>query len=101
WAECGLFWLNSPHNPTSAVASRPYLEKLLSLAEKHDFMVCSDECYSELYYDERPASCLEFPDSGRWIVFASLSKRSHMTGYRCGAILSRNEEVTRLMSKMR
>jgi LL-diaminopimelate aminotransferase len=101
WQRCQLFWINSPHNPTTALADRAYFEKLLALAERYDFLVCSDECYNELYYTEqRPASCLEI-DSPRWLVFRSLSKRSHMTGYRMGALISRNHEVIRLLGKLR
>jgi LL-diaminopimelate aminotransferase len=99
--RCQIFWINSPHNPTTALADRAYYEKLLALAEKYDFLVCSDECYNELYYTpERPASCLEI-DSQQWLVLRSLSKRSHMTGYRMGAMFSRNHELIRLLGKLR
>ncbi len=101
WEKCQIFWLNTPHNPTSTVADRNYLARLLDLAEKHDFWVCSDECYGELYYEEKPASCLDFPDSKRWISFVSLSKRSHMTGYRMAAMISMDTELMRLMAKLR
>ncbi len=101
WKRCQVFWINSPHNPTTAIASREYLERLLKLAEQYNFLVCSDECYNELYYgDEPPASCLEIP-SQHCLVFRSLSKRSHMTGYRMGALMSFNPEYIRLLSKMR
>jgi LL-diaminopimelate aminotransferase len=101
WKECGIFWINSPHNPTTAIASHEYFEKLLGLAEKHDFLVCSDECYNALYYKERPASCMQFPDSKQWLVFRSLSKRSHMTGFRVGAMISKNRELMSYLRKMR
>ncbi len=102
WDECGLFWLNSPHNPTSAIADSAYVARLLELAEKHRFWVCSDECYNDLYYTKtRPASCLDFPDSDRWVVFRSLSKRSHMTGFRIGALISQNKALIKLLKKMR
>lgn len=101
WQRCQLFWLNSPHNPTTAIAGRAYFEKLLGLAEHYGFVVCSDECYNELYYSaEAPVSALEF-ESQQLIVLRSLSKRSHMTGYRMGAIISRNRELIRLITKMR
>ncbi|MCB0346712.1 MAG: pyridoxal phosphate-dependent aminotransferase [Bdellovibrionales bacterium] len=102
WRRCGLFWLNSPHNPTTAVAGKEYFAKLLELAEKYDFMLCSDECYNELYYGSaKPVSAMDFHESRRWIVFRSLSKRSHMTGFRCGAIISKNKEVIKMLSRMR
>jgi aspartate/methionine/tyrosine aminotransferase len=95
-----LFYFNSPHNPTTAVASRLYLNELLDLAEQYQFFVCSDEFYNELYDTEVPASVLDF-DSPYWICTRSLSKRSHMTGYRSGAILSKNEELISKLKKLR
>lgn len=101
WQRCQIFWINSPHNPTTAIASYSYYEKLLALAERYQFLVCSDECYNELYYTpEPPASCLVF-DSPQVLVLRSLSKRSHMTGYRMGAMLSHNRELIRLLGKLR
>ena len=93
WEKCRLYWINSPHNPTSMTVDRGYFQDLLALAEKHDFIVCSDECYNELYERERPACSLDFGDSDRWIAFRSLSKRSHMTGFRVGAVMSKNTEI--------
>ena len=93
WERCRLFWINSPHNPTSMTVDRAYFQRLLSLAEKHGFIVCSDECYNELYDDQRPVCSLDFHKSDRWVAFRSLSKRSHMTGFRLGAVLSQNEEI--------
>ena len=93
WEKCRLFWLNSPHNPTSMTIDRNYYQHLLSLADKYGFIVCSDECYNELYQDNRPVCSLDFSQSDRWVAFRSLSKRSHMTGFRIGAVLSRNEEI--------
>jgi len=93
WNKCRMFWLNSPHNPTTAIASREYIEKLLKLAKKHDFLVCSDECYLEIAFGKKVTSLLEFHDSKHWIVLRSLSKRSRMTGYRSGAIISLNKEL--------
>lgn len=101
WNKCQVFWINSPHNPTTSIASTEYLKQLLALAERHDFLVCSDECYNELYYtEERPASCLQLP-SDHCLIFRSLSKRSHMTGYRMGALISYNRRIISLLSKMR
>ena len=97
WKKCRVFWINSPHNPTSAIASYDYLAKLLQLAEKHDFLVCSDECYNDIAFTEGITSILDFPDSQHWLCFRSLSKRSHMTGFRAGALISKNKEI---MSKL-
>jgi LL-diaminopimelate aminotransferase len=101
WDKCQMFWINSPHNPTSAIASKPYLERLLQLAEKHDFLVCSDECYNDIFYGELPTSILDFPESQNWLCIRSLSKRSHMTGFRSGALLSSNTELMKKILLMR
>lgn len=101
WATCRLFWINSPHNPTTTVAERVYFQKLINLAEQYGFFICSDECYNDLYETDKPTSCLDFSESDRWIVFRSLSKRSHMTGYRSGAVISKNDEFIRLFKKCR
>ena len=95
-----LFWINSPHNPTTAIASLDYLKRLVKLAEQYDFIVCSDECYNDLYSNQVPASILDV-DSENWVCFRSLSKRSHMTGYRSGAIMSNNKTLMAHLKKMR
>ena len=95
-----LFWINSPHNPTTAVASKQYLQDLVILAETYDFIVCSDECYNDLYTHTPPASIMEI-DSSHWVCFRSISKCSHMTGYRSGGIFSQNTELMALLKKMR
>lgn len=95
-----LLWINSPHNPTTTIASYEYLNQLIELAEKNNFIICSDECYNDLYYDEKPTSILEF-ESEHWVCFRSLSKRSHMTGYRSGAVISKNKELIKHLKKFR
>jgi aspartate/methionine/tyrosine aminotransferase len=79
-------YLASPSNPQGAVASRVYLERLAALAQRHGFLVFSDECYGEIYSYERPAGMLEAsgPDFANAIVFHSLSKRSNLPGLRVG-----------------
>ena len=95
-----LFWFNSPHNPTTAIASYDYMAKLVGLAEQYNFIICSDECYNDLYTGTIPTSILDF-DSEHWVCFRSLSKRSHMTGYRSGAILSKNKALMANLKKLR
>jgi succinyldiaminopimelate transaminase len=81
-----LFWLNYPNNPTTASAPASFYAALAELAAEHDFLVCSDEAYSELWFDEPPASALELADRTHIVVFNTLSKRSSMTGYRSGFV---------------
>ena len=81
-----LAWVNYPNNPTAATAPRTFYDDFAALAAEHDFLVCSDEAYSELWFDEPPPSALEAGDRSRAVVFNTLSKRSSMTGYRSGFV---------------
>ncbi|MGE5689555.1 MAG: pyridoxal phosphate-dependent aminotransferase [Pseudomonadota bacterium] len=83
-ARAAVFWVNYPNNPTGALAPLPFYERLAELARRHDFVLASDEAYSELWFDEPPASALELDDRTNVLVFNTLSKRSSMTGYRSG-----------------
>jgi acetylornithine aminotransferase len=84
--DVALLWVNYPHNPTGAVASREFYETLAEVAERHDFVVGSDEAYTEVWFDEPPPSALQAADRSRFVVFQTLSKRSSMTGYRSGFV---------------
>jgi N-succinyldiaminopimelate aminotransferase len=92
WERCQLLFLCSPGNPTGAVANMAYFKRALELADRYDFIVASDECYSEIYLDEStpPAGLLEAakerPQFERCIVFHSLSKRSSVPGLRSGFV---------------
>ena len=52
WQQCQMLYLCSPGNPTGAVIDSATLQKLIRLAQKHNFIIASDECYSEIYFDE-------------------------------------------------
>ena len=94
WQRCQLLILCSPGNPTGAVISSKVLQQLIELADKFDFIIASDECYSELYFDENHPpvgllqACIEMgrDDFSRCVVFHSLSKRSNLPGLRSGFI---------------
>jgi N-succinyldiaminopimelate aminotransferase len=94
WQRCQLIYICSPGNPTGSVMERGSHEKLLRLAEKYDFVIASDECYSELYDDENnpPQGLLETAYAmgnnafKRCVVFHSLSKRSNAPGLRSGFV---------------
>ena len=94
WDDCQLIYLCSPGNPTGAVVQEAQIKQLLALAEKHDFIIASDECYSEIYFDETnpPVGLLEVAaktgntDFKRCVVFHSLSKRSNAPGLRSGFV---------------
>ena len=94
WQRCQLIYICSPGNPSGAVMSAADHEKLIKLAEQYDFVIASDECYSELYDDEQnpPAGLLQTAyqmghhDFKRCVVFHSLSKRSNAPGLRSGFV---------------
>jgi len=86
-----IAYLCSPANPQGAVAHDGYLRDLFALAEKHDFRVFADECYSEIYRHTPPPGALQVADAmgadpERVVVFNSLSKRSNMPGLRSGFV---------------
>jgi len=86
WEEIALFWVCYPNNPTGAVAPLSFYEELAARAREHGFLLCSDEAYSELWFEEPPASALQVEDRTNVVVFNTLSKRSSMTGYRSGLV---------------
>jgi acetylornithine aminotransferase len=85
WDGVALLWLNHPNNPTAATASPELYEHAAALAREHDFVLASDEAYSELWFEgEPPISALQLADRTNVVVFNTLSKRSSMPGYRSG-----------------
>ncbi len=94
WKRCQLLYLCSPGNPTGAVADRDLWCRLIELADRYDFVIASDECYSEIYPDEAvpPVGLLQVcaeigrTDFRRCMVFHSLSKRSNLPGLRSGFV---------------
>ena len=94
WDDCQLLYICSPGNPTGAVMSSCYLQRLIELAHRHDFVIASDECYSEIYFDETSPPCgllgvsaaMGNPAFSRCLAFHSLSKRSNLPGLRSGFV---------------
>src|SRR6185503_19651487 len=97
WERVGVLWLNYPNNPTAATATVEFYERAAALAREHDFVLASDEAYSELYFGgEPPASALQVADRTNVLVFNTLSKRSSMPGYRTGFAAGDPEVVAAL-----
>ena len=94
WARCQLLYLCSPGNPTGTVIPAETQRRLIELAQRHGFVIASDECYSELYLDEAapPPGLLQTAHAmgntafERCVVFHSLSKRSNAPGLRSGFV---------------
>ncbi len=101
--KTSIAFICSPANPQGSVADQSYFETLLALAEKYDFKVFADECYSEIYRDAPPVGALEAAakvgaDPERVVVFHSLSKRSNLPGLRSGFVASGPENIKRIKS---
>ncbi len=94
WQRCQLLYLCNPGNPSGAITPLVTLKQLVALAREHDFVIVSDECYSEIYSDETTPppgllqACVEagLPGYDHCLVFHSLSKRSNLPGLRSGFV---------------
>ena len=94
WQRCEMLFLCTPGNPSGAVIPEADLHYLIEKALEHDTILISDECYSELYYDEEkpPVGLLQAAQSHgntafkNCLVFLSLSKRSNLPGLRSGFV---------------
>lgn len=92
WRETELLYICSPGNPSGAVIPEIELKGLIERAHQFDFIIASDECYSEIYRDEaappvgllQAAAAMGNDTFGRCVVFNSLSKRSNLPGLRSG-----------------
>lgn len=96
-----LAYVCSPANPQGAIATADYWAELFELAERYDFRVMADECYSEIYRDTPPVGALEVAaaqgtDPERLMVFHSLSKRSNMPGLRSGFVAGGSKSIERM-----
>lgn len=93
WARTQLLFVCSPGNPTGAVMPLAEWRKLFDLSDRHGFVIASDECYSEIYFDGGPplggmeaAARLGRADFRNLVSFTSLSKRSNVPGMRSGFV---------------
>ncbi|MCG6897812.1 MAG: succinyldiaminopimelate transaminase [Thiocapsa sp.] len=106
WQACQLVYICSPGNPTGALFDRSTYARLIELAHRHDFVIASDECYSELYLDEfnPPLGLLQVAAAignhafSRCIAFHSLSKRSNAPGLRSGFVAGDAELIERFFA---
>jgi N-succinyldiaminopimelate aminotransferase len=93
WADVQLVYVCSPGNPTGKVMALDEWRELFALSDRHGFLIASDECYSEIYFEEgaAPLGALTAAkqlgrDFSKLIVFNSLSKRSNVPGLRSGFV---------------
>ncbi len=94
WQRVQLVYLCSPGNPSGKVIGLETWKKLFTLSDRYNFVIASDECYSEIYFEEggAPLGGLEAArklgrdDYRNLIMFSSLSKRSNVPGLRSGFV---------------
>lgn len=93
WRDVQLVYLCSPGNPTGAVLGLADWKRLFELSDEYGFVIASDECYSEIYFDEERAPLGGLAAAHqlgrgfeRLVVFSSLSKRSNVPGMRSGFV---------------
>ncbi|CAN7322592.1 succinyldiaminopimelate transaminase [Trinickia sp. LjRoot230] len=104
WSRTQLLYVCSPGNPTGAVLTLEDWHELFALADRHGFVIASDECYSEIYFDEGkpPLGGLEAAHRlgrgfERFIMLSSLSKRSNVPGMRSGFVAGDAELLKRFL----
>ena len=93
WQRVQLFYVCSPGNPTGKVLNLDDWQQLFALSDKYGFVIASDECYSEIFFDEEnpplggmQAAKLLGRGFERLVMFSSLSKRSNVPGMRSGFV---------------
>ena len=92
WSRVQLLYVCTPGNPTGRVLALDDWRELFALSDKHGFVIASDECYSEIYFDTKPlgsleaAHCIGRNDFRNLVMFSSLSKRSNVPGMRSGFV---------------
>jgi succinyldiaminopimelate transaminase len=96
-----IAWINYPHNPSGASVDLAYLREQVAIAAENDILLCADDCYLDLYFNESapPPGILQVTQTGVLSV-GSLSKRSGMTGYRSGYIAG-DARIISLLKKAR
>ncbi|MBS3062390.1 MAG: aminotransferase class I/II-fold pyridoxal phosphate-dependent enzyme [Candidatus Diapherotrites archaeon] len=94
-----ILWINYPNNPTGAVATREFFKEAVDFGKDNQVIVASDECYTEIYFGEKPLSILQFAREGV-ISVQSLSKRSNMTCYRVGWMAG-DESIVSVFKKVK
>ena len=102
WAGVQLVYACSPANPSGRVMRLDEWRELFGLADRHGFAIASDECYSEIYFDQAPLGALEAAHKlgrgyDRLVVFSSLSKRSNAPGLRSGFVAGDTELIKQFL----
>jgi len=103
WKKIQMVYICTPSNPTGDVIPQESLQHLIQLAHEYDFVIISDECYSEIYFDEQhpPKGLLQASQAygdhnyQRCLAFYSLSKRSNAPGLRSGFVVGDEQLISK------
>jgi LL-diaminopimelate aminotransferase len=99
--SAALMFLNYPNNPTGAVATLEFYERVVAFARRHGLIVCQDAAYNEMYFTEPAPSILQVPGARDVTVeMHSLSKTFNMTGWRLGFVAG-NAQVIAALAKIK
>jgi N-succinyldiaminopimelate aminotransferase len=105
WRRTQLIYVCTPGNPTGYVMPLADWEQLFALSDRYGIVIASDECYSEIYFDESrpPLGALEAArqlgrkGNPRLVMFSSLSKRSNVPGMRSGFVAGDPEIIKKYL----
>ncbi len=101
WQRTQLIYVCSPGNPSGSVMPLSEWETLFEMSDRYGFVIASDECYSEIYFDKKPIGALQAAqqlgrdDYKNLVVFSSLSKRSNVPGMRSGFVAGDAEVIAK------
>ena len=103
WQRTQLIYVCTPGNPTGRVLSLDEWKTLFEMSDRHGFVIASDECYSEIYFKDKPLGALQAAhqlgrnDYRNLAVFSSLSKRSNVPGMRSGFVAGDASVIEKFM----
>lgn len=101
YQKAKIFSINYPNNPTGAIATKKFYEKLVSLALKYNFIIVNDNTYGVFTYDKKPLSILTIKDAFKCAVeIHSFSKMFNLTGMRIGFVVG-SEEIIDIIKKVK
>lgn len=95
-------FVTNPGNPTGAVLTEAEVRMIADVAKEHDLYIICDEVYREMVFDDRKVTSFGFLEDihDRLILVDSVSKRYNACGARIGVLISKNDEVLELISKL-
>lgn len=95
-------WVTSPGNPTGTVLTKEEVRMIADVAKEYDLYIVADEVYREIVFDDKEITSFGFLDDihERLVIIDSVSKRFSACGARIGAVVTKNEEIFSVVSKL-